>query len=97
MGWCWWWWLVGYEREGGRLTGRGDCREYRQRLKDAKLELKKSQRKNYYKILEVAKVRRPCTPQSTYVPGAGTIVCLAPVFLVRDGAGRRFTEGLVRA
>ena len=31
-------------------------REYKQRLRDAKLELKKSQRKNYYKILEVAKV-----------------------------------------
>jgi hypothetical protein len=42
------------------LTGDGGSREYRQRLKDAKLELKKSQRKNYYKILEVAKVRQPC-------------------------------------
>ncbi len=42
---------------GRVVTGRAGSREYRQRLKDAKLELKKSQRKNYYKILEVAKVR----------------------------------------
>ena len=30
-------------------------REHKQRLRDAKLELKKSKRKNYYKILEVPK------------------------------------------
>jgi len=32
-----------------------DNRDLKIRLRDAKLELKKSKRKNYYKILEVAK------------------------------------------
>lgn len=36
------------------MCGVGN-RELKQRLREAKLELKKSKRKNYYKILEVAK------------------------------------------